>query len=85
MKTGDAKYGLHLNIHPAKKLKRVTFHALPCSHYRQQDELRKGIYSFNKNCASFSEAVDRASEWALEWHAPIKVCTDCLRSGRLQQ
>jgi hypothetical protein len=80
MKTSDAKYGLHLNIHPGEKLKRVTLQRLPCSHYKQQRGLMKGTYSFNKNCASFSDAIERASKWALEWHAPITACAHCIGS-----
>jgi len=78
-----SKYGVHLNIHPGQKQKRVMLHALPCSHYKQHQSTRRGIYSFNKNCASFAEGIERASKWALEWHAPIKLCSDCVRAGRL--
>ena len=76
-------YGVFLNIHPGVKEKRVTVHALPCSHYKQHRLTSRGTYTFHKNCTTFRQAVDRASEWALEWHAPIKVCSDCIKAGRL--
>jgi len=82
LKTSDASYGVHWNIAPAKKQKRVVIHALPCSHYRQQARLRKGTYSFNKNCSSFEDAVNRASSSSLEWHAPIRLCRDCVKARR---
>jgi len=78
-----AKFGVHLNFHPSRKVKRVVLHALPCAHYKEHRSISGGVYSRDKNCDSFSSAVERASEWALDWHAPIKACKDCVKAGRL--
>ena len=73
----SAKYGVHLNIAPSVTGKVVRLHHLPCPHYKQQRNTRKGTYSFNKNCETFADAIKKASEQALEWHAPIKLCQYC--------
>lgn len=79
------KYGVFMNIHPSATQKRVTLHKLPCRHYKQH--LRKGrasdIYTFHKDCETFQATITRASEWALEWHASIKICKGCLRNWDL--
>ena len=82
-KRAAPQYGVHLNIHPSILQKYVMLHALPCGHFRQHGPKRKGIYTFNKNCRTFREAVERMSRWAIEWHAPIKVCSTCQKKGRL--
>jgi hypothetical protein len=74
-------YGVFLNIHPAATGKGVTIHAMPCAHFKQNPK-RKGVYTFHKKCSSLDEAVGRASGWALEWHAPIKLCAHCVKAGR---
>lgn len=79
-------YGVFLNIHPGGKAKRVTLHGLPCSHYKQHKKGKLGAkdtYTFHKDCSTFREAMERCSLWALEWHAPIKPCADCLKASRL--
>jgi len=70
-------YGVFLNIHPSATDKRVVIHKLPCSHYGQQKQRRKGAYTFRKYCETFDDAVKRASDWSTEWNAPIKVCSHC--------
>jgi len=81
------EYGVFLNIHPSGTQKRVTLHKLPCHHYKQHlskgTAKVKGMYTFHKNCKTFQEAIERASEWALEWHAPIKICKGCLKNWNL--
>ena len=79
MKTKDANYGIHLNIPPAIKGKRVVIHRLPCKSYKihKSERPSAGIYSADKNCKTFEEAIERSSKWALEWHAPIKICKKC--------
>lgn len=81
----NARYGVFLNIHPSAVDKRVTLHVLPCAHYKQHKRKIKGAgkYTFHKNCKTFNEAITRASEWALEWHAPIKLCKGCYRQWSL--
>jgi hypothetical protein len=70
-------YGVTLNIHPGRTVKRVVIHKLPCPYYGQKRQSRSGVYAFRKYCETFDEAVQRASEWSLEWHAPIKICSRC--------
>ena len=80
-----AVYGVFLNIHPSGKDKRITIHKMPCRHYKQHRRTGNAddVYTFHKNCATFDDAVRRASEWALDWHAQIKVCKDCRRNWGL--
>lgn len=77
---GKINYGVFLNIHPSGKDKRVMLHKLPCNHYKQHlnKGKAKGTYTFHKDCRTFNEAIERASQWVLGWHAPIKVCKGCL-------
>ncbi len=76
-------YGVFLCIHPSVKIKRVTIHKLPCSSYKQQRRTYKAVYTFRKDCDTFNEAVQRATKWSLEWHAPIKICSRCRRNWNL--
>ena len=78
-----AEYGVFLNIHPGGQ-KRVTLHVWACSHYKQhwRRGTAKGMYTFHKDCKIFQELIDRASKWALEWHAPIEICKGCLYKFR---
>ena len=78
-RTGNPEYGVFLNTHPSGTQKGVTLHRLPCSHYKQHKRKGRGAgkYTFHKNSKTFDEAITRASEWALGWHAPIKVCKSC--------
>lgn len=62
MKLSQAAYGLTLNIHPGKHVKRVVLHALPCPSYTQKQPKGRNLYTFRKNCGSFSEAVAKLSE-----------------------
>lgn len=71
------RYGVHLNLHPGLKHKRVMLHALPCSHYKQHRASWRKTFTHHKDCLTFRDAIDRISKWALEWHAPIKLCSDC--------
>jgi hypothetical protein len=73
MITASASYGVHLNMHPASGKKYVRLHHLPCSFYKIQPN-RKEAYTFNKNCSTLVEAIERAGEWAVEWNAPLSVC-----------
>lgn len=77
-------YGVHLNTHPSGTMKRVIIHAPGCSYYKVWTfkGLSKDAYTFNKNCATLRAAVDRASLWALEWHAPISLCRHCFQAGQ---
>jgi hypothetical protein len=75
-------YGVYLNIHPSETQKGVTIHKLPCSSYKQHHG-GAGMYTFHKNCGTFDEAIRRASEWALNWHAPIKICRRCRHNWQL--
>jgi hypothetical protein len=85
MSRRSVEYGIFLNIHPSGSDKRVTIHKLPCLHYKQH--LKRGsaagMYTFHKDSLTFEDAIKRASEWALEWHAPIKVCKGCLKNWNL--
>jgi hypothetical protein len=79
------EYGVFLNIHPSGYDKRVMIHKLPCTHYKQH--LKKGratgMYTFHKDCLTFDEVIKRTSEWALDWHAPIKICKSCRKNWKL--
>jgi hypothetical protein len=77
----DAKYGVHLNIAPARTAKAVMIHRSSCVFFKPGKA--NGKYTFNKFCRSFKEAVEKTSAWALEWHAPIKFCSHCLRDPEL--
>ena len=68
-------YGVTLNIHPT--VKKVVIHKLPCSYYRPRRQNRRGVYAFGKYCGTFDEAMQRVSEWTLEWNAPISICAHC--------
>ena len=70
-------YGLFLCIHPAQK--KLTLHKLPCMHYKAhlKQGNAKGMYTFHKNCRNIQKLIEKASEWSLEWHAPIMPCKDC--------
>ena len=81
----NIKYGVFLNIHPSETDKRVTLHKLPCGYYKQH--LRRGratnMYTFHKDCRNFEDTIRRATEWSLEWHAPIKICKGCRKNWNL--
>ena len=79
------EYGVFLNIYPAQTGKRVIIHRLPCKYCRQHGRSlgRKEVYTFHKDCRTFTEAIKKASDWALDWHAPIKLCKDCLVNWQL--
>lgn len=81
----ESFYGVYLNIHPSETNKGVTLHRLPCGHYKQHARhgKSKGMYTFNKNCKTFIEAIERATSISLEWHAPIKICKVCLKNWNL--
>jgi hypothetical protein len=70
-------YGIHLNIHPSGgKNKYVKIHQKRCSSYKQHKGGQQK-YSFNKNAQNMREAVETASGYSLEWHAPISFCSKC--------
>jgi len=69
-------YGIYLNIHPSVNNKYVMIHQKDCSAYKQHGG-GKQIYSFNKNAKTLREAIETASEYSLEWHAPIYICQKC--------
>lgn len=71
-------YGIYLNIHPSVNYKYVMIHQRNCSSYKQHGG-GKQIYSFNKNAKTLREAIETASEYSLEWHAPISLCKKCFR------
>ena|GEM_PF-6612790 len=81
----EVQYGVFLNIHPNTIQKRVTLHKMPCRHYKQhlRKGTAKGMFTFHKDCKTFQDAIKRGSEWALEWHAPIKICKGCFRNWNL--
>jgi len=85
MVKGTPEYGVFLNIHPSGSDKRVTIHKLPCLHYKQH--FRRGrsseMYTFHKDCLTFDEAIKRASEWSLDWHAQIRICKGCRKNWNL--
>lgn len=77
-------YGIHLNITPAVTGKRVVIHQRNCNFYKMMERRgrSRSAYSFNKNSRTMHDAMDRASEWSLEWHAPIKFCEKCFPIGQ---
>lgn len=80
------EYGVSLNIHPSVIQKRVMLHRLPCNRYKMHYKKNKGktgAYTFHKDCKTFEEAIGRVSDWALEWHAPVKACKGCLKNWNL--
>ncbi len=79
----NAKFGVHLNIAPARTDKGVTIHLATCRFHKPAGATASGKYTFNKNCRSLKDAVNKTSDWALEWHAPIKFCSYCLRDPQL--
>lgn len=83
MKKPRSAYGITLNIHPGRVSKRVVLHGLNCPAYHQQQPSSRNLYTFKQNRGCFADAVAKASEWALEWHAPVKLCGLCVNAGRL--
>jgi hypothetical protein len=73
-------YGIYLNIHPSPKSKYVMIHKATCATYKQFGGGQQ-IYSFNKNAKSLREAIETASEYSLEWHAPMRICKICFKRG----
>lgn len=69
-------YGVYLNIHPSVNNKYVMIHQIKCPSYKQHKG-GKQIYSFNKNAGNLRAAIETASEFSLEWHAPIFLCKKC--------
>lgn len=69
-------YGVHLSIHPSGKNKYVMIHQESCKSFKQHKN-RRNIYTFNKNAKTLRKAIEMASEYSLEWHAPIYICSKC--------
>jgi hypothetical protein len=70
-------YGIYLSIHPSVKNKYVMIHQKSCPSFKQHKGTSKNIYTFNKKAKTLREAVETASEYSLEWHAPIYICSKC--------
>ena len=78
------RYGVFLCIHPSVTGKRVVIHDINCRYYKsgRRSGNSKGMYCFNGNEDTLHNAIARASDCALEWHAPIKFCEHCFRKGQ---
>ena len=73
-------YGIYLSIHPAEKY--VMIHQKLCPSFKQNEKVKhvKHIFTFNKKAKTLREAIETASEYSLEWHAPISFCLKCFPS-----
>jgi hypothetical protein len=77
-------YGIHINMHPSVKIKRVVIHRLSCPSYKQNTKKghAQSEYAFSKNAKNMRDAIEKASKYSLEWQAPIYVCKKCFTAKR---